>query len=357
MSDIYQMLVENDIDVLQRLFGFQGNATNYKHEWVEGELGSNRSQTAASGTAAVTTVAVVSGDGAKFRAGTIFKFVNSDELLQVVSIATDTLTVTRGVNGTTPAAFEAGAGIRIIAHPVLDNADVATVSRTSDVIRAKNYNYVQYFFDYITVDDVTEKSVFAGVKSELAEQLNARLLRLKRDMDNLIVAGVLSTSVVASTTRIMGGLRSFITGAAVEDASSETIDEEIINTCLEDIWDNGGNPTHMLVSPTQKLIINQLYNSNLSIEREDAVFGKLIQTIHTDFGDLSLVMTRNVEDTEAFIVDASRIHLMPMQGLAFAIEPVPRTGTYTRKMISGHYTMEVRDGTKCHKRIINLATS
>jgi len=358
LSDVYEMLVMKGIDVVQKLIAVGKPAENIKHEWVEGELGSSRATLNGAINDSVTTVVVDDGDGQKFRIYTVFKFVNSDELLQVTAISTDTLTVVRGYNGTTAGGHSDGRVIRIISHPVLDNASISTVSRSADVIRSTNYNYVQNFFDFVEVDDVTEASNFAGVKSELAEQLEARLLRFKENIDNLIIAGVRSAGALnSSVTRTMGGLRGYVTGDAVYDASSASISKALINTCLEDIWDNGGTPTHMLVPPAQKIKINSLYDGNLFIERKDTVYGKLINTIETDFGSIDVVMTRAVEDNEAFIVDISRIKRMPMKGLDFAVEPVPRDGTLQRKMVSGHYTMEVFNGNKCFARITNLSTS
>jgi len=366
LSDVYQMLVGEIKNTLERI-GIGGPAAKAtRHEWVEGELGSNVSATAAAGAAATAgstvSVTVVTGDGEKFRVGDIFRIVAASATgggyYRVTAIATDTLTCVAGPDGVDCPAYANGAVIQIVARPVLENASISNTDRTADVIRSTAYNYTQIFYDYVEVTDTQEAIDKAGVKSDVAEQTNAKLREIDRQMNTTLLMGKRSATAGSTTVvRHAGGLNHFLQGGNVVDASGAALSLTLINRLARDIYDDGGNPDLIIAHPIQKQKISQLYADRVFVSQGHGEIGENVGKVLTDFGEVSVIMDNQAPSDRVFLVDTSRIKVIPLQGRAIGIEVLARDGLVQRKLVSGEYTVEVRNGAKAHGFLYNLSTS
>ena len=107
----------------------------------------------------VTSLDVISGDGALFPSTYPFHITIDDEILSCTLRATDTLTVTREVQSTTAAAHTAGASVelRLTAKHLDDITDDLT--RLGGYLVEKNVAYTATTSDNIIVVDATSGSI------------------------------------------------------------------------------------------------------------------------------------------------------------------------------------------------------
>ena len=95
---------------------------------------------------------------------------------------------------------------------------------------------------------------------------------------------------------------------------------------MQSIYDDGGNPTLLIAPPFQKMKISQLYAAYLHVQRVERTVGQVVDTIETDFGTVTVLMSRNVENDKLLFIDPSRVAFMPLTGCAFGMEDVAKTG-------------------------------
>ncbi len=358
LSDVLAQILEKDRETSLQRIGIGGAATATKHEWVESALGSTVATLDTTLTTTTTSVVLSSGDGLKFRIGTLFKFAgNNPEVLQVTLVATDTLTVVRGYGSTSDpgTSYTAPAVIEIISHPAQEDADF---SADSPNIRTKDYNYTQVFTGGISVSDTQEAVDKAGVDSEVTYQTQVKLMEKMRELNIGIIKGIRSADAGSDTSyRSMGGLVEFLSQATgnAADASAASISESLILARMQAIYDDGGNVDTLFVGATQKRKISDFWKDARRRDTETA--GAVINEYETDFGVVRVVLERYLGTDKALFVDSSRVKVMPLTGLAMGMKEIARTGRARKYMIDGEYTLEVRNAKKAHGMLYNLATS
>src|SRR5690625_5172388 len=114
-------LIIKDEPTLLGLVGLNGEPISQtKYEWMSDNLNSNIVVADAAATTSDTSIDLAEGDGDKIRVNAIL-YIN-DEYLAVTAVSGDTITVTRGVDDTTPVSIAEGDEIRIVARPQLEGA-------------------------------------------------------------------------------------------------------------------------------------------------------------------------------------------------------------------------------------------
>ncbi len=109
-----------------------------KFEWAEKDLVAPLfAQVNGAQTNTDTTIEVVAGQGARFSAGDLVKNVATGEVFQVVSIATDALTVVRAVDGdrTTGVAMSNGDDLFILGNTASEGEGVGTPKSVQEEFR------------------------------------------------------------------------------------------------------------------------------------------------------------------------------------------------------------------------------
>lgn len=163
-----------------------------------------------------------------------------------------------------------------------DDATFATVANPS-----RYGNYTQILKKTFLISRTQEKVAKAGRRSEVGRQAMKRMRELKRDLEYAITTNQAGTAGSASAARSSAGMESWI-GATAASASAATtvvlatttasattapttsgapaaptdgsttgaLTEAAVKLALEGAWANGGDPTTILVSATQKKVID-----------------------------------------------------------------------------------------------------
>ena len=225
-------------------------------------------------------------------------------------------------------------------------------------------NYTQIVGKTVMVSGTLEAVDRAGRKSEKAYQLAKVSSEIKRDMETIITANQGQSAGNASTARTLGALLSYIksntskNGTSVTgvdpvtqgvstrtDGTTRTFTEAMLKTVIASVFTNGGTPSTLFVSPTQKQVVSgftglaaQRYQVPTNGQATILAGADLYQS---DFGVLSIVPDRFMRTRDALILDpeyAALAYLRPFQTNELA-----RVGDAEKTQILAEFTLEVRN--------------
>lgn len=218
----------------------------------------------------------------------------------------------------------------------------------------------------------------AGRKSEKAYQLSKASAELKRDMEKILLSNQAAVTGDASTARKLGSLQAWLNtnasvGATAGAAGSagttartsgddRTFTEAILKANVKSVYSAGGNPTVLMVTPTQKQVVSGF--AGIAAQRYQAPSNAPTTIVGaadvylSDFGTLSVVpnrfMSADADDggEVAFVLDpeyAAIAYLRP-----FATNELAKTGDSEKTQLLVEYTLEVKNEA-AHGIIADLA--
>ena len=217
----------------------------------------------------------------------------------------------------------------------------------------------------------------AGRKSEKAYQLAKVSSELKRDMEKALLNNTVASAGNATTARTLGGLQTWLSSnyvggtngvagslgtTARVSGTDAAFTEAMIKTAVKSAFTNGGNPTVLMTTPTQKVNVSAF--TGVAAQRYMAPSDKPTTIIGaadvylSDFGTLSVVpnrfLTADSGDSGevAFVLDpeyAAVAYLRPFQTNELA-----KSGDADVTQLLVEYTLEVKNQA-AHAIIADLA--
>jgi hypothetical protein len=239
------------------------------------------------------------------------------------------------------------------------SASDATLSPTSRL-----GNYTQIVGKTIMVSGTLESVDKAGRKSEKAYQLAKASSEIKRDMETIITANQGQSAGATSTARTLGALLSYIksntskNGTSVTgvdpvtvgvstrtDGTTRAFTEAMLKSVIASVFTNGGTPSALFVSPTQKQVVSgftglaaQRYQVPTTGQATILAGADLYQS---DFGVLSIVPDRFMRTRDALILDPEYAALAFLR--PFQTNELARVGDAEKTQILAEFTLEVRN--------------
>lgn len=251
-----------------------------------------------------------------------------------------------------------------IANAAVEGAD-ATSATLAPTTRVGNRTQIsQKTIQIAGTEETIDK---AGRKSEKAYQLAKASSELKRDMEKIMLANQAATAGDSSTARTLGSLQAWLntnyvgTGTAGSLGTTARVSgtdgaftETMLKSAVKSAFTNGGNPTVLMVSPTQKQVVSTF--AGIAEQRYAAPANKQTTIVGaadvylSDFGTLSVVPNRFTtaddeattgEGEQAFVLDpeyAATAFLRPFQTNELA-----KTGDSEKTQLLVEYTLEVKN--------------
>ena len=225
-------------------------------------------------------------------------------------------------------------------------------------------NYTQIVGKTVMVSGTLEAVDKAGRKSEKAYQLAKISSEIKRDMETIITANQGQSAGNSTTARTLGALLSYLksntskNGTATTgvdpvtvgvstrtDGTTRTFTEAMLKTVIASVFTNGGTPSTLFVSPTQKQVVSgftglaaQRYQVPTSGQATILAGADLYQS---DFGVLSIVPDRFMRSRDALILDPEYAALAFLR--PFQTNELARVGDAEKTQILAEFTLEVRN--------------
>ena len=345
-------LIRTDNTVFLSRLGESIKATQTRHYWDEDKLITNLAQTnngTLNSTDTSTAITLQTGQGVRFKVGTIFKdrAKGQTEILRVSAIATDTITCDRGAGGTTAQTHASNFNILIIAHTRQEDQDM---NEDDTQERTSVNNLTQVFQRGVRISYTREKINNNAIASEFAHQVAYRMKEEMRNLDASVINSGKSVDAGSSTDyRSMGGLIPFVSQSGGNIVNvTENLAESVVNDLAELIVNQAGTIENgfLLVSPKLRRVISTFDQAFRRGEFSQTFAGFYVEKFITDMGfELEVIQDPWMPNDTIIIGDLDRVKLVALQNDEMRFEELSKTGRSYRGQITGQYSCEVRNAT------------
>lgn len=294
------------------------NCWNPEFEWYDIDVGDPKTTVASNVAANTSSITVASGTGKMFKAGDIVFVPSTAELLRVLSVSTDTLTVTavsdnaHVVNssytqGNIAHAITAGATLIMVASAFGEGAYAAQPIHYDQQLHK---NFCQIFKKSTKNTLTNEATKYYGNVNRLSEQkkilFDQYLLEKSRayllGRKSAILDGITSGYGARDDSQIVrttDGLESFISTNRFVVTKS-TFSYEKFMEFIKNIYEYGGDERLFVCNPAMMLKIQQVLKSDaqthIEISPKTKEFGIDIRRILTFAGSMDLLIDRTMGD-------------------------------------------------------------
>lgn len=267
-----------------------------KFEWHDDDYNARWAQVDST-TVTTTGTSIGVTDGTLFAPGDLWAVPNAvdsstaPEIIRVVSISTNTLTVTRNIGGAGAATIGASAALTYAGNAFAEGASFPSMRSTSPVA---SYSYTQIFRTPLEITNTN-----AAVRTY--GQADLKLLQFKKSAEHKIAIN-----------------RAFLFGRASEDTSGTTplrttdglfkkiatnvynangtLTQQTLENFARQAFRYGGSQKILLASPMFISAINQFHKAHLTATAGEKTYGVRTTTIVTGHGEWKLVRDWMLED-------------------------------------------------------------
>ena len=241
-----------------------------------------------------------------------------------------------------------------------DDASFATLAATTVL-----GNYTQISRKTVQISNTYDVVRKYGRKSEVAYQLMKAGKEMKRDMEYAIVRNQASSAGGAATARTSAGIESWITNrviatgstsgttpgfsngtvAAPTDGTKVTFIEADLKSALQLAWTDGGEPSTILMSATNKARFSGFagiatkYN-NVQGTTQATITGAADVYV-SDFGNHTVKLDRFMRDEAVLCIDPGYVGLASLRPLSK--EELAKTGDSTKWLLTAEYALVVQN--------------
>lgn len=252
-----------------------------------------------------------------------------------------------------------------------DDSSFATLAATTVL-----GNYTQISSKTVQISNTYDVVRKYGRKSEVAYQLMKAGKEMKRDMEFALVRNQASSAGGAATARSSAGLESWISGnrvlatgstsgttpgfsgglvAAPTDGTSVTFIEADLKTALQNAWLDGGDPSVILMSATNKARFSTFAGiatkfNNIAGTNQGIITGAADVYV-SDFGNHTVKLDRFMRDQAVLCIDPAYVglaSLRPMEKVELA-----KVGDSTRWLLTAEYALVVQNP-DAHAKVQNV---
>lgn len=221
----------------------------------------------------------------------------------------------------------------------IEGADVSIVDLTQPT---RVNNVVQLFQKVISVSDTEIAIAHYGMNDPFEYQTQKKMVEIARDMELAAILGT-RASGNSGVARSMNGAIALITTNKSAQTSGTSFTEDILNSILADVHDNGTdvNVDLIMVGSYLKRVIDK-FSTNVTRNVDAAEFKQVLRvsTYISSFGEHEITVERNVPAGAILGVDTSKFKLAWLTGRRMAVKPLAKTGSSTKALIEGEATLE-----------------
>lgn len=253
---------------------------------------------------------------------------------------------------------------RVIEGDDSPSDDAATLGR-----RVGNYTQLS---DKVASVSSSAEAVNAAANNiqRMAGQVALKLKEMKRDMEAMLTSNTVAAPGSSGSARAAAGLPTWLTSntvlgsggtnpalsgtttgypdTALVPGTAVVFTEDNLNDVLESAWDNGGEPSIIMLNANNKRVLSSNFTGN-STRYKDSIDKRLTAAVDiydSDFGELTVVPNRFLQTTAAnnysvYVLDPDYMSLKFLQ--TPKNEPLAKSGHADRRMLSAEYTLKVHN--------------
>ncbi|MDR1979547.1 MAG: DUF5309 domain-containing protein [Synergistaceae bacterium] len=207
--------------------------------------------------------------------------------------------------------------------------------------RVRLGNYTQIFSVGYGVTNTQEVVMKHGVTSEIAYQMRKAMKEIAMDVERALITQAAKSAGSATVARQFGGVPFFIGTNTVNGAAGDPISEEMMNDALQKCWEKGGVPKKVYLSGNNKRIVSSWSgDGDKYLEQNSKKLVSAINVYESDFGIVSFVAHRMMDDNKVFVIDPDYWKVAELRKMH--TKPLPETGDNKKRVIVGEMTLEAR---------------
>jgi hypothetical protein len=314
---------------------------------ILGTIGATGSSGSAGGSTwnlATTVASLPVTDGDVFRIGDVV-LTEQGELLVLAAVSESGNTIqpyARGDLGSTESVVNVdGDDLYIVGNAQLEGytygVDVRFYTRPSKT------QFTQIFDDSISISKSYEAVPKFGIKSEVAHQLDMKLIRQAILFERACLysnPNYGTTDGSASQPRTMGGIIGKGSTAAniniqtnTTDLSSATLTEDHINTEMQEIFDAGGSSDTIMVNSFNKKTISDFLMPYRRTGMDDKKYTGIVSAYENDFGMVNVLLNRYMLQSDVVILAKKNFSMGALR--PFDVIDLPDNASKHMKTIEG----------------------
>lgn len=247
------------------------------------------------------------------------------------------------------------------------------LGRAASTSPTRKQNYCQISSRDATVTGTQRAVNPAGIDDMMAYQMSKKSLALRKDMESILLGNQGQVAGDTTTARKLRSFNAWISGngsrgaagadstaatAAATDGTAgdlRTLTETMLRDAIKDAYDDGGEPTLLLVGSFNKQIVSGFTGraSQQTIVANKTILGAA-SLYSSDFGDIKVMPNRTQRGRDAFLVDTDKVAVAGLR--MFEPQEIGRVGDAVTRDLISEYTLEMRHA-DAHGLIADLTTS
>lgn len=183
-----------------------------------------------------------------------------------------------------------------------------------------------------------------GIGDVFDAEVQDRLIETKRDLEWYFLNGT-KTLEADNTPRQMAGLVNLVNENNVITTAGALTEDHILDA-LQKMWDKGAQGEYFaFVNASQKRAINALAKAGNNVRwvvdngSVTNTFGIGVSKIVTDFGEVSLVLDRYMDDKTILTLDLDEVRIAELRGTFY--EDLPKAGDYFKGHVINESTIKL----------------
>lgn len=247
------------------------------------------------------------------------------------------------------------------------------LTRAASTAPARKQNYCQISSKDATVTGTQRATNPAGIDDMMAYQMSLKSLELRKDMEAILLGNTGQNAGNTTTARTLRSFNAWISGngsrgaagadstaatAAATDGTTgdlRTFTEDMLKDAIKDAFDDGGEPSLVLVGSFNKQKFSTF--TGRTTARENVNVGTVqgaAELYASDFGTLKVVPNRTQRGRDAWVVDTTKVAVAGLR--MFEPQEIGRTGDAVTRDLISEYTLEMRHP-DAHSLVADLTTS
>lgn len=282
-----------------------------------------------------------------------------------VDLTNDILTITVLNNDQS---HTAGTDLYSLGRPKVDGTQADVTGDVTTI--GSDDNYTEIFQDTASVTGTHMATESVGIANQLDYQVEKVLAQLILRLETNALYGNRSAALPTANTqpaKRMGGIDYYIraadTNGQTRNATGAALatSEDTLKNLLDDIYAVGGKPDTILVGPFQRRAISAFLAPFVRTDRDVGIAGIVAGMYEYSYGTLQVVLDRYVHLPHLWALTMEYFGIGPLRGngqdRSFSWEEIPKNGDYFARFVTGEMTLELRNRTRAHGLLFNLAIS
>lgn len=177
--------------------------------------------------------------------------------------------------------------------------------------------------------------------SQLAEEVNDRLLELKINMEKKFINGLKADGSVTPFKRQLSGLIEMADATNAITQTGGAVVEQTIKDVMKNLWnqDLAEGTYYALVNADIKEDIDAIYKDRYNYNHVTTNFGLLVDSVSTNYGTVNFILSKHVPVDKMVVFNDSYVDLAYLREPYF--EALAKTGDSTKGHVIAEATLKV----------------